>query len=228
MVRRSSTSKAKKSSEKSVTDSKYDELDRKWTDRFSRLEALLIHKTLQPTVQPTFSSAVKVNPSHSQLSCVTNVTTAAQNLPVDARLQNFWQTWLDLGAGQKVLQILKEGYTLPFRIQPNSTGSPTIISCYVSPHRNLYMLEASAYRQKRSRTSRQSKISGVFQPTFLPKPKKWRPIIDLSKLNLFLEAENGDTGNLQDIPPTKGVGYLNRLKGCLLPYTYTGTVEEIS
>ena len=54
----------------------------------------------------------------TQLSCVqpvTNLQTAAQNLPVGARLQNFWQTLLDLGAGPKVVQILKEGYTLPFR-----------------------------------------------------------------------------------------------------------------
>ena len=42
------------------------------------------------------------------LSCVkpvTNVPSVATNLPVGARLQNFWQTWLDLGAGPKVVQI---------------------------------------------------------------------------------------------------------------------------
>ena len=57
----------------------------------------------------------------TQLSCVnpvTNVTNIVQNLPVGARLQNFWKTWLDLGAGPKVVQILKEGYTLPFQIWP--------------------------------------------------------------------------------------------------------------
>ena len=81
----------------------------------------------------------------SQLSCVkpvTNVKTVASNLPVGARLQNFWQTWLDLGAGPKVVQILREGYTLPFRIWPNLTRSPTVISCYGNPHRNLSLLEA--------------------------------------------------------------------------------------
>ena len=43
---------------------------------------------------------------------VANVQTVATNLPVGVRL--FWKTWLDLGAGPKVVQILKEGYTLPF------------------------------------------------------------------------------------------------------------------
>ena len=54
----------------------------------------------------------------------------------------FWETWEALGDGPKVVKILKEGYTLPFRTRPNLTRSPTIISCYVNPHRNLYLLEA--------------------------------------------------------------------------------------
>ena len=45
------------------------------------------------------------------------------------------------GETSKVVQILWEGYTLPFRIRPNLTRSPTIISCYVNPHRNLNLLE---------------------------------------------------------------------------------------
>ena len=42
------------------------------------------------------------------------------------------------------------------------------------------------------------------------------------------EIQNGNTGNHQDIPPTRGVGHLNRFQGRLLPYTNTGTVQEIS
>ena len=42
------------------------------------------------------------------------------------------------------------------------------------------------------------------------------------------EVQNEDTGNHQDIPPTRGVGNLSRLQGCLLPYTNTGTIQEIS
>ena len=54
-----SSSKSKKS-DKSVEDSKYDELDKKWTDCFNRLEALLMAKSLQPTDQLTFSASVRV------------------------------------------------------------------------------------------------------------------------------------------------------------------------
>ena len=72
---------------------------------------------------------------------VTNVPTDAIDLPVGARLQQFWQTWIDLGAGPKVSRILKQGYILPFQIRPNLTRSPTVIS-YANPHRNLYLFEA--------------------------------------------------------------------------------------
>ena len=130
------------------------------------------------------------------LSCaqpVTSVKNVASNLPVGARLQNFWQTWLDLGAGPKMVQILREGYTLPFRIRPNLTRSPTVVSRYVNPHRNSYLLEAlhqlmdkNAVELVHNQTS-----LGFFNRLFLvPKPNyKWRPILDLSKLNLFLKVE---------------------------------------
>ena len=42
------------------------------------------------------------------------------------------------------------------------------------------------------------------------------------------EIQNGDTGNHQNVSPTRGVGHLNRFQGRLLPYTNTGTVQEIS
>ena len=132
----------------------------------------------------------------TQLSCaqsVTNVNNVVTNLPVGARLQNFWQTWLNLGAGPKIVQILKEGYTLPFWIRPKLTRSPTVISCYVNPHRNSYLLEAlhqlidnNAVELVHNQTS-----LGFFNQLFLVlKPNnKWRPILDLSSLNLFLKVE---------------------------------------
>ena len=131
----------------------------------------------------------------TQLSCVSpaiNVKNAAQNLPVGARLQNYWQTWLDLGAGPKVVQILKEGYTLPFQIRPKLSRSPTVISCYVNPHTNLYLLEAlhQLIDKNALELVQNQKSLGFFNRLFLvPKPNKSRPILGLSKLNLFLKPE---------------------------------------
>ena len=132
----------------------------------------------------------------TQLSCaqsVTNVRNVVSNLPVGARLQNFWRTWLELGASPKVVHILQEGYTLPFRIRPRLTRTPTVVSCYANPHRNSYLLEAlhqlidkNAVEPVCHRTS-----LGFYNRLFLvPKPnQKWRPILDLSNLNQFLKVE---------------------------------------
>ena len=69
--------------------------------------------------------------------------------------------------------------------------------------------------------SSQFKISGLLQLTFLG-----------SKTTQSLEtySRSGQTkpfGDHQDLPPTRGVGYLSRFQGRLLPYTYTGTIQEI-
>ena len=100
-------------------------------------------------------------------------------MPVGARLQNFWQTWLDLGTSQKAVQILKEGYLLPFRIRPKLTRSSTVISCYVIRS----AMDKNAVELIQNQTSQ-----GFFNRLFLvPKPNnRWKPIPDLSKLNLFL------------------------------------------
>ena len=131
---------------------------------------------------------------HSIVLCKTNVKNVVTTPPVGARLQEYWHIWLDLGAGPKVVSILREGYPLPFRIRPKLTRYPTVISCYANPRRNSYLLEAlhqligkNAVEMVQNQTS-----LGFFNRLFLvPKPKnKWRPILDLSQLNLFLRVEN--------------------------------------
>ena len=173
----------------------------------------------------------------TQLSCVAsviNVQSVAQNLPVGARLQNFWKTWLDLGAGPKVIEILREGYTLPFRTRPKLTRYPTVISCYVNPHRSSYLLEAlhqlidkNAVELVQNQTS-----LGFFQPAiFGAKAQQQVEAYSRSEQTKSIsqggEIQNGDTGNHQNIPPAGGVGHLDRLQGRLLPYTNTGTIQEI-
>ena len=83
-------------------------------------------------------------------------------------------------------------HTLPFRIWPNLTRSPTVISCYVNPRRNSYLMEAL------HQLIDKNAVELVHNPTSLwffnrlflvPKPNKWRPILDLSNLNPFLKVE---------------------------------------
>ena len=132
--------------------------------------------------------------------------------------------WAALGISPKVVTVLREGYTLPFRVRPNLTRSPTIISCYVNPHRNLYLLEA--LHQLLSKNAIElltvQKSLGFYNRLFLvPKPNnRWRPILDFSTLNTFLRDN-------KDLPTSRGVGYLHRFQRRILPYTNTQSVQEV-
>ena len=125
----------------------------------------------------------------SSVKNVTNVPIVAEDLPIGARLHQFWEKWAALGASPKVVRVLKEDYTLPFWYWPNLTRSPTNISCYVNPHRNLYLLESLHQHMNKNAvepvTTRKS--LGFYNRHFLvPKPNnQWRPILDLSTLNKF-------------------------------------------
>ena len=91
----------------------------------------------------------------------------------------------------------------------------------------------SAYSQKRCRTSKTPDISGIFQQTIFS-PKAQQQVETYTRFEQTEsfpqdgEIQNGDTVNHQNVPPTRGVGYFNRFQGRLLPYTNTGTLQEIS
>ena len=112
---------------------------------------------------------------------------------------------------------------------PDKTHKVSQLSCQ-SPQEPLPAGGiASAYKQKCSGTSTKPNISGIFQPTiFTPKTQQQvETYIRSDQTESFPqggEIQNRDTGNHQDIPPTRGVGHLNRFQGRLLPYTNTGTV----
>ena len=130
----------------------------------------------------------------SSVKIVTNVPTVVTNLPVGARLQQFWEKWEALGSSPKVIRILREGYTLPFWFRPNLTRSPMVISKYVNPQRQSLLLEALAQLTNKNAVepvTNQTSL-GFYNRLFLvPKPNnRWRPILDLSTLNIFLNTES--------------------------------------
>ena len=69
--------------------------------------------------------------------------------------------------------------------------------------------------------SSQFKSLGFFnRPFFGSKPRQ--PLETYSR-----SEQTKPLGDHQDLPPTRGVGYLNRFQGYLLPYTYTRTIQEM-
>ena len=84
----------------------------------------------------------------------------------------------------KVVTILREGYTLPFRFRPNLTRSPIVISNYVNPQRQSHLLEALYQLTNKNAVE---PVANQNSPGFY---NRWRPILDLSTLNTFLNTES--------------------------------------
>ena len=170
-----------------------------------------------------------------QLYCVqpeTNVMNVASNLPVGARLQNFWQTWLDLGESNSNSKTrVHPSLSDPAKAHKISHSRKLL---WQSPQEQLPVGGiTSANGQKCSRACPQPNISGVFQPTFSGSQNQQQMETDLRSeqtkpLSQGGEIQNGNTGNHQDLPPIRGVGHLDRFQGRLLSYPHTGTIQEIS
>ena len=122
---------------------------------------------------------------------VPNVPNVVPSLAVGGRLQKFWQVWLSLGANPRVVSILQEGYTLPFKIRPPLTRSPVIKSGYAHPHKSKALYQAVTDLINKLVVEKviiRSSLAFYNRLFLVPKPnQRWRPILDLSHLNLFLK-----------------------------------------
>ena len=152
-------------------------------------------KGIRPVVKETKIKLVKgasfVNHCLSAKS-VPNVPNVAKELGVGGRLQTFWPKWQELGANPRVVSILKEGYALPFKMRPPLTRFPLIKSGYANPVRSRALSEALvALREKLvvEKVVVRASLSFYNRLFLIPKPnKKWRPILDLSQLNVYLQT----------------------------------------
>ena len=68
--------------------------------------------------------------------------------------------------------------------------------------------------------SSQFKIYGLLQPTFFG--SKTRQLLETHSRS----EQTKPFGDHQDLRPTRGVGYLNRFQGRLLPYTFHIPIQE--
>ena len=140
-----------------------------------------------------FQSNVAIK-SVKGVSCVSHCLSAplVKDPPVGGHLQMFWQVWLSLGSNPRVVSILKEGYSLPFKVQPPLSRSPVIISHYANPVKNKHLkesLQALIQKQAVEKVLVPSSLAFYNRLFLVPKPNnKWRPILDLSQLNLYLAS----------------------------------------
>jgi len=111
---------------------------------------------------------------------------------VGGRLSHFWTQWQRLGADPYVVQVLKEGYKIPFLSRPPLSRVPLVNSQYSDPLKNNVLRQSvqDMLVKKAIEPVTNSYSEGFYSRLFLV-PKKtgeWRPVIDLSALNKFVEC----------------------------------------
>ena len=152
-------------------------------------------KGVRPDVAKTEIKYVKgvsfVNHCLSAKS-VPNVPNVVTELGVGGRLQKFWPKWETLGANPRVVSILREGYTLPFKMRPPLTRFPLITSGYANPARSRALSQALGALVEKLVVEKvvvRTSLSFYNRLFLVPKSdNKWHPILDLSQLNLFLKT----------------------------------------
>ena len=132
-----------------------------------------------------------VNPCLSARS-VPNVPNVVKELGVGDRLQKFWPKWETLGANPRVVSILREGYTLPFKMRPPPDQISSHQKWLCKPGKKSSSFRSSKCLNRKLVVEKvvvRTSLSFYNRLFLVPKPNnKWRPILDLSQLNIFLQT----------------------------------------
>ena len=121
---------------------------------------------------------------------VPNAPHVATEISVGGKIQSFWQVWQNLGSNPRVVSILKEG--LLSALQRKATSQQVSLDCkqVCKPtEKQVFRRNFGLPNSKAScRKSGCQVFTGLLQPALScsKAQQKWRPILDLSKLNLFL------------------------------------------
>ena len=128
-----------------------------------------------------------------KIDCSKDLLTRTQNAKrVGGRLQMYWKEWKDLELEESVIAIVKEGMRITFTEKPGLTTEKVEIPMYINQEQAAMKLAEELLEKKVIEKVVIEDSPGFYQRWFLvPKktPGKWRAILDLRKLNMFVKKE---------------------------------------
>ena len=138
-------------------------------------------------------------------------------------LLHFAHVWAEHDCLPWVVKVLAEGYRPKFRLVPPLTRQPPLFGRLQSPKREARLDLVRAMLEKEAIEPVQDvSFPGFYSLLFLiPKVTGgWRPVIDLSTLNRYLDIPTFSMETAERIrAPVGSVGYVSRPKGCLFPHS---------
>ena len=113
--------------------------------------------------------------------------------PVGGRLRSFRRHWLANKCSDNMLNNITNGYVLPFISKPNLVRAPLIRSGYKALQKDQALASCIQSLLSENAIERVENVKSLrfYSRLFLvPKPhQRWRPVIDLSRLDTFLLVE---------------------------------------
>ena len=146
---------------------------------------------------------------------------ASLSPPVGGRLRSFSRDSQTNKCSSNMLNIITNGYVLPFLSKPNLVRFPLILSEHKSLQKDQALADCIQSLLSKNAIERVENVEslGFYSRLFLvPKPhQRWRPVIDLSRLNTFLHVEKFkmESPVHQDLPGSGGMGIVDRPIGRL-------------
>ena len=195
-------SKGKKSVDISSSDSKISQLDEKWSERFDRLEALLLSKSFQPS----FSSEIRVTPTHSPPASINKDTEPFfQPTTQQGTIQPVKRTGPDNDAALQrstgKLEVTQESQK---QVLSERTG-PDI---HASQHQSAGKLKPDSHRP-RSTSSRRTGPDVGAKPQSTGKPMSDRQSSDF---DLPVTGQSSTSKTPTDLSPTDQVPLLSLVR----------------
>ena len=118
---------------------------------------------------------------------------ASLSPPVGGHLRSFRRDWQANKCSSNVLNIITNGYVLPFLSKPNLVRFPLILSEYKTLEKDQVLADCIQSLLSKNAIERVENVKSLwfYSRLFLvPKPhQRWRPVIDLSRLDTFLHVE---------------------------------------
>ena len=118
---------------------------------------------------------------------------ASSSPPAGGRLRSFSRDWQANNCSSNVLNIITNGYVQPFLSKPSLVRFPLILSEYKTLQKDQALADYIQTLLSKNTIERVENVKslGFYSRLFLvPKPhQRWRPVIDLSRLNTFLHVE---------------------------------------
>ena len=193
---------------------------------------------VQPLQAEVVSVAVVAGASSDPIAGAGVVETPPNNdshrdPPVGGRLLQFRRAWVEENCSSSILNIITNGYVLPFHLKTKLTRHPLIISEYKNQQkvRALASCIQSLLTKHVIEKVRKTESLGFYSRLFLvPKPSKVETSHRLKQAKSIPEdrkIQDGDPRINKNILEYRGMGHINRPARRLPPYSNSPKIPKI-